>query len=48
MRLRHSIGGPTVNCFGRLGIDLHTTVTEQVVGRPACRLCTYDHTMTSK
>jgi hypothetical protein len=37
----HADDGSTVGRFGRLGIDLHTTVTEQLNGSPQCRLCTH-------
>ncbi len=33
--------GSTVGRFGRLGIDLHNTITEQMAGLPQCRLCTH-------
>lgn len=33
--------GSTVGRFGRMGIDLHNTVTEQMAGLPECRLCTH-------
>lgn len=38
----HAPDGSTVGRFGRMGIDLHTTVTEQMAGAPQCRLCTHD------
>lgn len=37
----HSSDGSTVGRFGKLGIDLHNTVTEQLAGAPECRLCTH-------
>lgn len=37
----HASDGSTVGRFGRMGIDLHTTVTEQLAGKPECRLCTH-------
>lgn len=37
----HSSDGSTVGRFGRLGIDLHNTVTEQLAGQLECRLCTH-------
>ncbi len=37
----HASDGSTVGRFGRMGIDLHTTVTEQMAGMPQCRLCTH-------
>lgn len=33
--------GSTVGRFGRMGIDLHNTVTEQQEGMPECRFCTH-------
>lgn len=33
--------GSTVGRFGRMGIDLHNTVTEMLEGAPECRLCTH-------
>lgn len=37
----HSSDGSTVGRFGRMGVDLHNTVTEQMAGKPQCRLCTH-------
>lgn len=37
----HASDGSTVGRFGRKGVDLHTTVTEQMNGAPQCRLCTH-------
>lgn len=37
----HSSDGSTVGRFGRMGIDLHNTSTEQAQGSPECRLCTH-------
>lgn len=37
----HASDGSTVGRFGRMGIDLHNTVTEQMHGMPECRLCTH-------
>lgn len=37
----HSSCGSTVGRFGRMGIDLHTTVAEQLAGAPECRYCTH-------
>jgi hypothetical protein len=37
----HASDGSTVGRFGRMGIDLHNTVTEQLAGKPECRLCTH-------
>lgn len=36
--------GSTVGRFGRMGIDLHNTITEQLAGLPECRLCTHGQT----
>ncbi|MHC5194807.1 hypothetical protein ACYSUW_13730 [Pseudomonas frederiksbergensis] len=33
--------GSTVGRFGRMGIDLHNTVTEMLQGASQCRLCTH-------
>lgn len=33
--------GSTVGRFGRLGVDLHHDVQEQMAGAPQCRLCTH-------
>ena len=37
----HSSDGSTVGRFNRTGIDLHNTITEQMAGKPECRLCTH-------
>jgi hypothetical protein len=37
----HSSDGSTVGRFGKMGVDLHNTVTEQLAGAPQCRLCTH-------
>jgi len=37
----HASDGSTVGRFGRMGIDLHNTVTEQMSGKPECRFCTH-------
>lgn len=37
----HASDGSTVGRFGRMGIDLHNTATEQLAGHPECRLCTH-------
>lgn len=37
----HATDGSTVGRFGRMGIDLHNTVTDQMAGLPECRLCTH-------
>jgi len=33
--------GSTVGRFGRMGVDLHNTATEQLAGMSECRLCTH-------
>ncbi|MEY8200458.1 MAG: hypothetical protein RPS47_14575 [Colwellia sp.] len=33
--------GSTVGRFGKMGVDIHTTVTEQLAGASQCRLCTH-------
>lgn len=33
--------GSTVGRFGKMGIDLHNSITEQMAGQPECRLCTH-------
>ena len=33
--------GSTVGRFGRMGVDIHTSVTEQRGGASECRLCTH-------
>lgn len=37
----HCTDGSTVGRFGRMGVDLHNTVTEMLAGSPQCRLCTH-------
>lgn len=37
----HASDGSTVGRFGKMGVDLHNTVTEQMRGMPQCRLCTH-------
>lgn len=37
----HSSDGSTVGRFGRMGVDLHNTVSEMMRGAPECRLCTH-------
>lgn len=37
----HASDGSTVGRFGRMGVDLHNTVKEQIAGAPQCRLCTH-------
>lgn len=37
----HASDGSTVGRFGRMGVDLHNTVSEQMRGMPECRLCTH-------
>lgn len=33
--------GSTVGRFGKMGVDIHNTVTDQLNGAPECRLCTH-------
>lgn len=35
------VDGSTVGRFGKMGVDIHTTVTEQLAGAPQCRVCTH-------
>lgn len=37
----HASDGSTVGRFGKMGVDLHTTATEQLNGTPECRICTH-------
>lgn len=37
----HSSDGSTVGRFGKQGVDIHNTVTEQLNGASECRLCTH-------
>lgn len=37
----HCSDGSTVGRFGRMGVDLHNSITEQHAGQPECRLCTH-------
>lgn len=37
----HASDGSTVGRFGRMGVDLHNTITEMMQGMPQCRLCTH-------
>ena len=37
----HASDGSTVGRFGKMGVDLHNTITEQMNGAPECRLCTH-------
>lgn len=37
----HCIDGSTVGRFGRMGVDLHNSVTEMLEGATQCRLCTH-------
>lgn len=37
----HCSDGSTVGRFGRMGVDLHNSITEQLAGQPECRLCTH-------
>ncbi|WP_230390894.1 hypothetical protein [Reinekea sp. G2M2-21] len=33
--------GSTVGRFGKNGVDIHNTITEQLAGAPECRHCTH-------
>jgi len=33
--------GSTVGRFGKMGVDIHNTVTDQLAGAPQCRVCTH-------
>lgn len=35
------IDGSTVGRFGRMGVDIHHSVAEQMAGAPECRVCTH-------
>lgn len=37
----HASDGSTVGRFGRMGVDLHNSISEQLAGKPECRLCTH-------
>lgn len=37
----HASDGSTTGRFGKFGVDLHNTITEQLDGKPQCRLCTH-------
>lgn len=37
----HASDGSTVGRFGKMGIDIHTSVTEQMKGASQCDLCTH-------
>lgn len=37
----HCSDGSTVGRFGRMGIDLHNSVSEMLKGASECRLCTH-------
>ena len=37
----HASDGSTVGRFGRFGIDLHNTLTDQMAGMSECKLCTH-------
>lgn len=37
----HATDGSTVGRFGKNGVDIHTTVSEQMAGKGQCRLCTH-------
>lgn len=38
----HASDGSTVGRFGKMGIDMHNTVTQQLQGETQCRLCTHN------
>ena len=37
----HASDGSTVGRMGRQGVDLHNSVSDQLLGKPECRLCTH-------
>lgn len=37
----HCSDGSTVGRFGKMGIDIHHSVTDQMKGQPECKLCTH-------
>lgn len=37
----HCSDGSTVGRFGKMGVDLHNSVVEQLKGATQCRLCTH-------
>lgn len=37
----HVSDGSTVGRFGRMGVDLHNSVSDQLQGMPECRFCTH-------
>ncbi len=37
----HASDGSTVGRFGRMGVDLHNCLTDQLAGASECRLCTH-------
>ena len=37
----HCSDGSTVGRFGKQGVDIHNSVTEQLAGAKECRLCTH-------
>lgn len=39
----HAPNGETVGRFGKMGIDVHTTMKEQLAGASQCRYCTHGH-----
>lgn len=43
----HASDGSTVGRFGRMGVDLHNTASEQLQGKPQCRLCTHGRVTTA-
>jgi hypothetical protein len=42
----HACDGSTVGRFGKMGVDLHNSITEQLGGAPQCRLCTHGRVTT--
>lgn len=36
-----STDGSTVGRFGRMGVDIHNSVTDQMNGKPECLFCTH-------
>jgi hypothetical protein len=40
----HCSDGSTIGRFGKFGVDLHNTVSEQLLGKSQCRLCTHGRT----
>ena len=40
----HAPDGSTVARFGRFGVDLHNSVSDQLAGASECKLCTHGST----